>query len=305
MGRRTDGNVAGHVSRQRDVDTANMATRPRVVKPTDLADLALRDFDAAIAEPREFSQEQALVWAICLLDDSPQLDASGIVNFLKGRLGISAENSAGNSELQRVFIFADRRITLEPVQLSPGFMFPEQIVPQNHARIPVGFETGILVTASSPSGGVPASLALSQLVLALLSTCKQVSKLYWMSSEQLLERRIAAQQLDTNYGKQVWPVNVWVSSRAFDDGSGSVAGYTVGLEKIGGIEFESLDQAGTPAELEGLLDWVACYAVSNFGQLRNGDTIERNAKEILRIRKTQSATIHQGWVYQLHRAIEE
>ncbi len=60
-----------------------------------------------------------------------------------------------------------------------------------------------------------------------------------MSSERLLERRVAERKLATNYKKMEWPVDVWISSHAFKDESGAVTGYTVGLAKIGGTDFEA------------------------------------------------------------------
>ncbi len=279
--------------------TLLLMNKRRDVEPTDLSSLDLRDFKDAIAAPRKFSEGQILAWSVCFLDSNPELDLVGITRFLKKKWGIASNTSSDDSSIQRVVTFGTVRLTFEPILMKSGSLLPDQIIPGGTTCVPEHQVGCILVTASTPIGGAATSLALSQAVLALLATCRQVSGVYWMSSELLLERRVAERKLATNYKEMEWPVDVWISSHAFKDESGAVTGYTVGLAKIGGTDFEALNAKESPKSLEDRLDGIALYVVNHFGQIQNGDTIGVDEKEKIGLKKTPSETIHRGWVFQL------
>tara|TARA_R110001592_G_scaffold363371_2_gene685889 strand:- start:23536 stop:24432 length:897 start_codon:yes stop_codon:yes gene_type:complete len=276
-----------------------LMNKRKYVEPTDLSSLDLRDFKDAIAAPKAISEGQILAWSICFLENNPELDLAGITSFLQKKWGIASNTSSDDSSVQRVVTFGNVRLTFEPILMKSGSLLPDQLIPGGTTCVPEQQIGCILVTASTPTGGAAASLGLSQAILALLATCRQVSGVYWMSSELILKRSVAERKLTTNYKKFEWPVDVWISSHAFKDESGAVIGYTVGLGKIGGTDFEAVNAKESPKDLEDRLDGVARYVVNHFGQIQNGDTMGVDEKEKIRLKKTPSETIHRGWVFQL------
>jgi hypothetical protein len=269
------------------------------VEPANLAVMNMRDFNGAIESPRTIAEGQILTWAICFLESNPELDLENINNFLRKKWDINSETSSGDFDLQRVVTFGDRRLTYEPILMESGSLLPDQIIPERQKRAPENQIGCILVTASTSAGGAAASLGLSQAVLALVATCRQVNEVYWMSSELLLKRSVAKRELDTNYKKLEWPVGVWVSTHAHSDENGAVQGYTVGLAKLGGTDFEALNAKESAVDLTERLDGIARYVVNHFGQIQNGDTMGVDEKEKIRLKKAPSETIHRGWVFQL------
>ena len=245
----------------------------------------LRDFGEAMEVSRAALEGQIVAGAVCFLESNPELNMAGIIKFLKKRWGVEASSFVGDSNTQQIVTFGLVRMTFEPVKLDSGSPLPEQIIPGECCIVPEYQVGSILVTASTSDGGAASSLSLSQAILALISTCRQISEVYWMSSELLLSKADIKRRLDTNYRELEWPVDIWVSSHAFANEEGDVIGYTVGLGKLGGVDFEATNAKETPGRLKDRLDGVACYVVSHFGQIQNGDILGEDEYEQIKLKK--------------------
>ena len=271
--------------------------RPNV-QTTDLAELKLRRLEDAVNDAHTREKDQVVVWATGFLNSNPELDLEQIASFMARKWKIDVMMGVGSSALQRVISFGEARIAFEPVLLPPDKGLPGQVrkFPKPVAsKEAVG---GVLVTATSTGGGAAGSLALSQAVLALVKTCRQVDTVYWMSSENQFSRAEIERKLGVNFRKR-WPVDVWVSTESVQNGDDKSDGYTLGLAAMGGTEFEAIGAPESTSDLEERLASIACYVVAHFGVIYNGDTIGIDELERIRLKKVPSETVHKGWVFQL------
>lgn len=267
---------------------------------TVLSALKLRALDDALKAKKALSQGQVLVCSLCFVDSDPELDISRITGYLKKSWGVDSSLSTSDSELERAVTVGETRLTFEPLMIAPGAELPEQVIPEKPARAPGESIGCVLVSASSPSGGLAASLGLSQGVLALVNTCPQVHEVYWMSSEAFIGRRDVNKKLKTNYKEHDWPVSVWVSTHVFTNDNGAVSGYTLGLSKMGGRELEAIDAFESLAQLKERLNSAAARVVNLLAKAKNGDAIGEDEYQRIGLKKAVSQTIHSGSVFHLN-----
>ena len=261
-----------------------------------LNELDLRSAKDAIHGFETHNTQYVLHWAIAHLDGPPHLDIKKIARFIEKKWRPErVDANVGSAPFQRTVTFGESRIAFEPVSISADFYQTYQ------GSKPKPGSIAVLTTALSSIGGAAGALVLSQAVLALVNTCRQVSDAYWMSSEQTLARDDLLRRLGVDFREfSQWPVNVWVATNAFKNDRGSTTGYTIGLGTMGGTDFEALDSPETPGELESRLAWLAHYVVAQFGLIYNGDTTGIDGFERIRLKKRPSETVHKGWVFQLH-----
>ena len=274
-----------------------MPRRPEV-PAVDLSSLDLRPCADAIDQVMDENDKGIGLWALGFFTDDPRLDIDRLVGYIKKRWEDEVVLVQGDLPLQRVIQVGRITLTLEPVNVAQDHEIPRQIQPAKQ-KAPMGARGAILVSARSQEGGVETSLGLSTGVLALLKTCRDIQEVYWMSSETLFNRRQLERQLNVSY-KKSWPVTTWVSTTSRTNGQGRSDGYTVGLDAMGGTEFEALDSPEAPADLERRLAAVVHYVVANYGVIFNGDTMGVDCLERIRLKKRPSETVHKGWVFQLH-----
>ena len=272
-----------------------LARRQRAdVPPVDLSTLELRDVDevADLGVEEEFTCQSA----IALLNGSPQLTMDGMVRLMKRRwpeIRLSVESP--DSPMQGRLAIGDSSVRFEPVSVRPDSRILE-CTGAPSAELPL--HTGaILVTAHAESGALSA-LRLTQGVWALLKTCPQVTHVHWETSEQTFSRGELVKKFGGDMAR-VWPVDVWVSVHSREGEAGRSIGYTVGLGRMGGWDFEALESPETVADLERRLRNLAAYVVQDFAVLYNGESVGIDGFERIRLRRKVSETVHKGWVFQM------
>lgn len=98
------------------------------------------------------------------------------------------------------------------------------------------------------------------------------------------------------------PLYIWLSLRAGKNAAGKTAGFTIGMESLGHMEFETEDASDSPGDLRERFLALANYVLDNGPVIRDGDTIGEDANERIKVVYAKSAFGREGKVMRLEYA---
>ncbi|MBW3597142.1 MAG: DUF4261 domain-containing protein [Planctomycetes bacterium] len=156
----------------------------------------------------------------------------------------------------------------------------------------------VIVTVSSEASPVERSRLLTQVVAAIVATCKAPVGVFWTNAAMVISpsmfRDFAVDVLP--HGP---PIHMWVDFRVGKTGDRTSSGFTSGLAALDLMEFETQNANEPPGELRERLIALAGYVVENGPVINDGDTVGEDANERIRVVYSKSAFGHEGKVMRL------
>jgi hypothetical protein len=154
----------------------------------------------------------------------------------------------------------------------------------------------VLITVDSQSDTQQKLTYLTHAVAAFVKTCPTAvgaifCDVQGISRENILEYVSSKEDIS--------PIKLWVACRTFSDDQGRINGYTIGLARLGAVEFEAVDSPENTMELRSRLESLAVYSLVSGATIFNGDTTGVDVLERIKLNKRPSALGNKGWVFQL------
>ena len=150
------------------------------------------------------------------------------------------------------------------------------------SRILADHRGHVVVSVDSKETSLNQVKFLSLAITALLMTCPSALGVYWCAGSLVVSaemfREFCVRMLPDSL-----PLYIWIDFRVSRQESGRSGGHTRGLFQFGLMDIETLNAREAPDPLRERLFGLAVYLIENGLIIKNGDTIDEDERETIKV----------------------